>query len=176
MLTRGRGVRWHLPFRPVGLSPVFNHFSRDGGRLPRHAFPPIIPTPVSCNRGAAYTRCCPGILWVCSGCPLACLTVTVPTEPFWATLPESNRRRFNHPYSWAALPTELQGHRRPGGGGEPPGRGEKEWECRDTPPHSHFRISWFSYAQSCATIKILSETIIYLAYLPLYSLGTNTHL
>lgn len=54
MLTQGRGVRWHLPFRPVGLSPVFNHFSRDGGRLPRHAFPPIIPTPVSCNCGAAY--------------------------------------------------------------------------------------------------------------------------
>ena len=54
MLTQGRGVRWHLPFRPVGLSPVFNHFSRDGGRLPRHAFPPIIPAPVSCNCGAAY--------------------------------------------------------------------------------------------------------------------------
>lgn len=56
MLTRGRGVRWHLPFRPVGLSPVFNHFSRDGGRLPRHAFPPIIPTPVSRNCGATYSR------------------------------------------------------------------------------------------------------------------------
>ena len=27
--------------------------------------------------------------------------------------PDSNRRRFNHPYSWAALPTELQGHRVP---------------------------------------------------------------
>ena len=54
MLTRGRGVRWHLPFRPVGLSPVFNHFSRGGGRLPRHAFPPISPAPVSCNCGAAY--------------------------------------------------------------------------------------------------------------------------
>ena len=54
MLTQGRGVRWHLPFRPVGLSPVFNHFSRGGGILPRHAFPPISPAPVSCNCGAAY--------------------------------------------------------------------------------------------------------------------------
>lgn len=27
--------------------------------------------------------------------------------------PDSNRRRFNHPCSWAALPTELQGHRVP---------------------------------------------------------------
>ena len=54
MLTRGRGVRWHLPFQPVGLSPVFNHFSRGGGILPRHAFPPISPAPVSCNCGAAY--------------------------------------------------------------------------------------------------------------------------
>lgn len=54
MLTQGRGVRWHLPFRPVGLSPAFNHFSRGGGILPRHAFPPISPAPVSCNCGAAY--------------------------------------------------------------------------------------------------------------------------
>lgn len=56
MLTQGRGVRWHLPFRPVGLSPVFNHFSRGGGRLPRHAFPPISSAPVSRNCGAAYVR------------------------------------------------------------------------------------------------------------------------
>ena len=35
MLTQGRGVRWHLPFRPVGLALDFNQ---------------SIPVPVSCNR------------------------------------------------------------------------------------------------------------------------------
>ena len=32
-----------------------------------------------------------------SGCPLACLTVTVPTKPLRATLPESNRNRVSIP-------------------------------------------------------------------------------
>ena len=36
-------------------------------------------------------------LAVFSGCPLACLTVTVPTEPLRATLPESNRNRVSIP-------------------------------------------------------------------------------
>lgn len=52
MLTQGRGVRWHLPFRPVGLALIF--CLRGGGGISRHAFPLVGATPVSCNCGAAY--------------------------------------------------------------------------------------------------------------------------
>lgn len=159
MLTRGRGVRWHLPFRPVGLSPAFNHFSRGGGILPRHAFPPISPAPVSCNCGAAY----PPLRGSCeffgfSHLPFAkkfCKDLRPGTG---GRLCSPNLRFWRpalsielHPYMCASrldyqpvlMPAVFSGTAlvgRPGGGGEPSGRGEKEWECRDTPPHSHFPI------------------------------------
>lgn len=40
----------------------------------------------------------------------------------------------------------IYGYRRPGGGGGPPGRGEKEWECRDTLPHSHFNVIFLYFS------------------------------
>ena len=142
MLTRGRGVRWHLPFRPVGLSPAFNHFSRGGGILPRHAFPPISPAPVSCTCGAAY----PPLRGSCEFFGFSHLPFA---KKFCKDLRPGTGGRLCSPnlrFWRPALSIELQGHRRPGGGGEPPGRGEKEWECRDTPPHSHCYICYSCFS------------------------------
>nr|DAL93539.1 MAG TPA: hypothetical protein [Caudoviricetes sp.]DAZ58493.1 MAG TPA: hypothetical protein [Caudoviricetes sp.] len=49
MLTQGRGVRWHLPFRPVGLALIF--CLRGGGGISRHAFPLIGPPPSPATAG-----------------------------------------------------------------------------------------------------------------------------
>nr|DAI62645.1 MAG TPA: hypothetical protein [Caudoviricetes sp.] len=49
MLTQGRGVRWHLPFRPVGLALIF--CLRGGGGISRHAFPFIGPPPSPATAG-----------------------------------------------------------------------------------------------------------------------------
>lgn len=54
MLIQGRGVRWHLPFRPVGLALIF--CLRGGGGISRHAFPLIGATARLIRRGAAYHR------------------------------------------------------------------------------------------------------------------------